>query len=830
MLYLSFKTHIPDIPILMLTSVLTSLQSNSVSQDSLNKKNKNFLNNDESKVNSPMFFSANIDPCVSYSSDTSLPLSLLSNKTIENTHQYSLDNTLTNTLNIHHANSSRYSAVSSDGFCSKDYNIKNAETSEDSEIEIVYDGTSQNLSKENISDKDNITILPPSLEMTAALALLELSKVNIVALDIRSSDRKETCKKLDEITELSDLTSTEDSITCISYALEQKDLSYVTSSSEHFTHGIEDLPNTIIQSNQDKAKTDINLKTLPNEGENITIAHFPPSQNKNCNYDVHDSSEKHNILLPTNLFNTCKDELSCSSEKPVKCNKIFRNNNVQTTQTDISKGESFFLTRHLSIQKTNSACDREFCKRKSLDQVIYNYNPPKKKCFVQNKTAVQNSPMKECLVGTTDEHESEQKLNPSEFKSNISSKKISSIVSLNKLFQSDAVAESNIQALGIELIENPRVVLSGNNHSQKRKIFISKDSKNGGTSGIIISDFNQKRPLANATQEIHYFKLTERLHKVIKEIKREFYLIKDLSGEIIFEPSVFYDIDLSQIKTRTLYFFSFLNPNKINIKEYIEEPKTPELYLKQPHIIIFNLEKKGSCFHIDYTVKNIPYFFVDCFFKQANGIIVKSAEQQLIEKHYFLSALNISVTILQLNSFNIRDLIPNLLLKHQQTDFCRYFSEKIKQWKFSIKYFISDESREIQISKVSNWEVYEYTGSEKPSIRYKTVRRALIKLEDHCVHDNISDLGNLKKVECILIKFKSHIEKISELGCKDLSSIIVEIRKALTLFQEQKLTIFTNKNYTMKDCELLSLYFILLLNYVPFAESLIYIYDTYLIK
>ncbi|KAF7685332.1 hypothetical protein CDIK_3919 [Cucumispora dikerogammari] len=423
MLYLSFKTHIPDIPILMLTSILTSLQSNFVSQDSLNKKNKNFLNDDEAKVNSPMFFGANIDPCLSYSSNTSLPLSLLSNKTIENTHQYSLDSTLTNTLNIHHANSSRYSAVSSDGFCSNDYNIKNAETSEDSEIEIVYDGTSQNLSKENISDKDNISILPPSLEMNAALALLELSKVNIVALDIRSSNREGTCKKLDEITELSDLTSTEDSITCISYALEQKDLSYVTSGSEHFTHGIENLPNTIIQSNQDKAKTDINLKTQPNEGENITIAHFPPSQNKNCNYNVHDSSEKHNILLPTNLCNTCRDELSCFIKNPIKCNKIFKNNNVRTIQTDIDKGESFFLTRHLSIQKSNGACDREFCKRKGLDQVFYNYNPPKKKCFVQNKIAVQNSLTKEYLVGTTDEHESEQKLNPSEFKSNISSKK-----------------------------------------------------------------------------------------------------------------------------------------------------------------------------------------------------------------------------------------------------------------------------------------------------------------------------------------------------------------------------------------------------------------------
>ncbi|KAF7685082.1 hypothetical protein CDIK_4169, partial [Cucumispora dikerogammari] len=436
----------------------------------------------------------------------------------------------------------------------------------------------------------------------------------------------------------------------------------------------------------------------------------------------------------------------------------------------------------------------------------------------------------ECLVGTTDEHESEQKLNPSEFKSNISSKKISSIVSLNNLFQSDEVTESDIQALGIELIENPRVVLLYNKHNQKKEIFISKDGKNEGTSGIIISDFNQKRPLANVTQEIHYFKLTERPRKVAKKIKEEFYLIKDLLGKIIFEPSVFNDINLSQIKTRTPYFFSFPNPNKINIKEYIEESKTPELYLKQPHIIIFKLEKKGSCFHIDYTIENIPYFFVDCFFKQANGIIVKSVEQQQNEQHCFLSALNISVTVLQLNGFNIRDLIPNLLLKHQQTDFCSYFSEKIKKWKFTIRYFISDDIREIQINRLYNWKPYEYTDSEKRSSQYKTVREALRKLEDHCVPDNISDLGKLKEVKSILIKFKSHLEKISELGCKDLSSIIVEIRKALTLFQEQRLTIFTNKNYTEEDCELLALYFRVSKNYVPFAESLIYIYDTYLIK
>ncbi|KAF7670548.1 hypothetical protein CDIK_4572, partial [Cucumispora dikerogammari] len=220
--------------------------------------------------------------------------------------------------------------------------------------------------------------------------------------------------------------------------------------------------------------------------------------------------------------------------------------------------------------------------------------------------------------------------------------------------------------------------------------------------------------------------------------------------------SVFNDIDLSQIKTRTLYFFSFSNSNKINIKEYIEEPKTPELHLKQPHIMILKLEKKGSCFHIDYAIKNIPYFFVDCFFKQANGIVVKSVEQQLNEKHCFLSSLYISVTILQLNGFSLRDLIPNLLLKHQQTDFCSYFSEKIKQWKFTIKYFISDDIREIQNNRVYNWKPYEYTGSEKRSNRYKTVREALRKLEDYCVHDNISDLGNLKKVEYILIKFKSH--------------------------------------------------------------------------
>ncbi|KAF7697545.1 hypothetical protein CDIK_1627 [Cucumispora dikerogammari] len=830
MSYLFFKTHILAISILMITGVtLSALQSTDIGQNTLNMENKNTLSDVESEVILSMFFAANINPFLPYSTDTSLSPCLLSNNTIENTAQDRLDDILTNDLDINYTNPPGNSDAFSNNLYPSVFNSEDAGSSAVGETGVVFDVFSQKTSKANISNIDNINILSHTADEFDFQTSLNHNAFDINDLDLSFLDEEHMFNEFEKNIEFSDLIPAVVDTNSIFCALNQKDSASVLGGSDDFTQKVKEAAYSTQQSNQGKSKIDINLKNHLNEGGNITIAHLAPNQKENCNYNVDVSSKEPFSLLATDLPNTCANGINSYCNDFNCINNRLGNNNELSEQVGTSEPERFFPTRQLWEQELDFICDKNPRKRRRPACSVDEYNPLKKNCTVTSKPEMQPLFAKKCIPEKTDRQVSKQELNTLESKLNISQKELSSIDGLTGFFQPYKIPEVNIKALGIGLTENPPVVLSNNNHPQKREIFISKDGKKEETPVIGVSELFQKRPSVNSIQDIHYYKLTEKPYRNTKVIKEKFYITKVLLEGIIFESFGLNDIDLSQIKTREEYFFSFLKINKINIGEYIGENKTPETHLK-PNISIFKLEEKNSCLIFEYIIQNIPYFFVDCFFEQTNGIIVKSVMQQVNKQSPFLSSLNISVEISQSNSFTLRSLIPNLLLKHQETNFCGYFSEIIKHWNFTIKYFISDEAQEIKTEMFSGWKSYEYPDGVGKTNRNIYVRHALKRLKDSCIHDNISDFENLKEVKSILIKFRDHMEKISELVGVGFSSIIVEIRRALKLFQGQRLIIFTNKNYTKEDCELLTLYFLLSKNYVHLVESLLHINDTYLIK
>ncbi|KAF7690700.1 hypothetical protein CDIK_2719 [Cucumispora dikerogammari] len=140
MLYLFFKTHIPDISILMSASVvLTSIQNTSICQNTLNEENKKSLDDVEAEVNSPMSFANDAGSYLLYSINTDLSLSLSSNNTTEISYQYHFDDTLTKNLDNNHKNLTSYSAAFSNSLYSNVFDIEDVGSSAVGIKKVVFE-------------------------------------------------------------------------------------------------------------------------------------------------------------------------------------------------------------------------------------------------------------------------------------------------------------------------------------------------------------------------------------------------------------------------------------------------------------------------------------------------------------------------------------------------------------------------------------------------------------------------------------------------------------------------------------------------------------------
>ncbi|KAF7689891.1 hypothetical protein CDIK_2784 [Cucumispora dikerogammari] len=826
MSYLAFKTHILGISILMQTGVvLAFLESTDNAKNTLNSENKNSLINVELEVNPPMFFTSNIDPFLPYSSDTDCSLDLLSNNTTENLYQYHLDDTLTNDLDNNHTISPGYSAVLSNSLNSNVFNIGDASSSAVSETKVVFDTTSQKTSEENISENANINILPFTTDEFNFQTLLNHNEIEFDNLDLTFLDEENMFSDFKKNLEFPDLASTVDDTNYICTALSHKESLSALSGSDVFTHEFEEATNSTQQINQYKSKKiDINLKSVPNKGKSTYCAHNTTNQEKTCNYNVGGLSKELSALSTTKLFNTRADSINCFCKAPTCIDKRLGNNNRLTDQVCSIERCLFFPTRQLRNPKLSFVCNEDSRKRRRSASAEDINVPLKKKCTDPSKTKIQELTFKGCISETTDRQVSEQELNTSEFKSNISSKELSNIDGLTNFFQADDIPESYINDLRIVQGENLSVVLPDKNQLQNKINFISKNDNNEKNNGIKKHENDEKRLLVKEDQNFFYFRLSESTFKSCsKNIPCD--IVRTVKGTI-FDLDPLNNIYLDQIKLGEKYSFFFLVRGK-TCRTNIEEPKTHGPYSNGPRILILCLDKKDTCWKIDYVIANIPCFFVDCFFKQAKGFKINSLYTHH-KRLSFLCTLKISVTISTLEKISLRDIIPSLLLNYRHDVFCINFLKKIKNWIFRIKDFRSDSLQKNKFDEFPLWEQFLDTGSEDKTNSYIKAIIALRDLKNSSEDDNISDLGNLKKIKSILIEFKVVLETISKFRHLKFSLIIDEIRRVLTLFQKQGLTINPDKKYTKEDCKLLTLYFTLYQNYVSYTESLIYIYDIYL--
>ncbi|KAF7685325.1 hypothetical protein CDIK_3926 [Cucumispora dikerogammari] len=135
----------------------------------------------------------------------------------------------------------------------------------------------------------------------------------------------------------------------------------------------------------------------------------------------------------------------------------------------------------------------------------------------------------------------------------------------------------------------------------------------------------------------------------------------------------------------------------------------------------------------------------------------------------------------------------------------------------NIKTIITSDLTDLEMSKVS--------VSKKKSSYYFL---RLLKLINRLSLKQSTDLGNLKDVKEILIKFEKHLDKVKELQKENISNTVTEIHNFLCILKKNELKIDQKINYSETDNAIKLLYRRLFKTCIPFVESLIDVYNIYL--
>ncbi|KAF7685004.1 hypothetical protein CDIK_4247, partial [Cucumispora dikerogammari] len=293
---------------------------------------------------------------------------------------------------------------------------------------------------------------------------------------------------------------------------------------------------------------------------------------------------------------------------------------------------------------------------------------------------------------------------------------------------------------------------------------------------------------------------------------------------VSFYPTVFFKKKYQIVDTNQLYKIGF-SKTHVKTKQAIENPISVEKRKNfEPFVTNLKSEKKNEGYLISCDIVNLPLFFFDACFKQNVWLQVNLLKKK-VQKNTFLFKLNVSATVQGKQVYQLRDLIPHLSVNYTNTQFCGYYKDRINNWTFKTEDSMEIDTKSTTANDLAYIEIFQNAKSKEKSFFY--ILRVLKPINRHSLEQS-TDLGNLKEVKEILIKFENHLDKVKELQKENISHTVTEIYNFLCTLKKNELKIDQKIKYSKWDNAIKSLYCRLFKLLIPFVESLIDVYNVYL--
>ncbi|KAF7685405.1 hypothetical protein CDIK_3846, partial [Cucumispora dikerogammari] len=307
-------------------------------------------------------------------------------------------------------------------------------------------------------------------------------------------------------------------------------------------------------------------------------------------------------------------------------------------------------------------------------------------------------------------------------------------------------------------------------------------------------------------------------------IKKRVHSKKNISPYVSFYPTVFFKKKYQIVDTNQLYKIGF-SKTHVKTQQAVENPISAEKRKKfEPFVTNLKSAKKNEGYLISCDIVNLPLFFFDSCFKQNDWLQVNLLKKK-VHQNTFLFTLNVSATVQGQQGYQLRDLIPHLAVNYTNTQFCGYYRKKIKNWYFKSEDFMEMDTKSTTANDLDYIEIFKNAKSKEKSYFY--IFRVLKLINRHSLKQS-TDLGNLKDVKEILIKFENHLDKVKELKKENISHTVTEIYNFLCFFKKNELKIDQKIKYSKTDNTIKILYCRLFKIFIPYVESLIDVYNVYL--
>ncbi|KAF7685107.1 hypothetical protein CDIK_4144, partial [Cucumispora dikerogammari] len=349
---------------------------------------------------------------------------------------------------------------------------------------------------------------------------------------------------------------------------------------------------------------------------------------------------------------------------------------------------------------------------------------------------------------------------------------------------------------------------TGNQHTSK----LSKD--------VVIKDYCQQNTWAIHNSQAYTSGRSKR-----SLATESVHSVKNIPPNVSFYPSVFCNKNIDQtIELNQSYNFVFsktYDETSSAIENSISVGKRNNI---EPQVTNIKFSKKKDGYLLSYNIVNLPLFFFDSCIKQNDCLQVNFFEKKK-QRNTFLFTLKVYATVQGKQVFQSRDLVPHLVVNYTNTQFCGYYKDRIKNWSFKTEDFMEIDTKSTTANDLTYIKKYHNAKSKEKTFFY--ILRNL-KLINRLSLKQTTDLGNLKGVKEILIKFENHLDRVKKLQKKNISHTVTEIYNFLCFFKENKIKIDQKIKYSKADNAIKLLYCKLLEIFIPFVESLIDVYNVYL--
>ncbi|KAF7697525.1 hypothetical protein CDIK_1643 [Cucumispora dikerogammari] len=198
------------------------------------------------------------------------------------------------------------------------------------------------------------------------------------------------------------------------------------------------------------------------------------------------------------------------------------------------------------------------------------------------------------------------------------------------------------------------------------------------------------------------------------------------------------------------------------------------------------------------------------------------------KKASFFCEIFVFTRFLPKTQWCLKDIIPDFSFKYEDNGLFKYYVDTIKNWRVDIMDFNTPSFKPITTNYINHFpqiKIEENINLYLNSGKFVNLLYYITKSETYAS----SESEVLSYVRAILLSFENHLQAIDFTYRRScfLDSII-KINNTIKLLKGAKVEIIPDKKLSTEDNVLLSVYFVLLKNYITFAMSLIDVYNIYL--